>query len=274
MPGFIYNGKSTKNVINSSELILASFDSVDSVTGMTRDDVSGESTIAHPIANEYGTTYSNLEIEYGLIKKNKKPFTEAEQQIIETWLTSPKISQDIQIYDCENNITDIYCGKFTETEWKPMSGGFAGLTFKFTCNSAYGKKKFSQTYSVNGSKINVTINNLTDELEEYFYPVLNIYQTSNTNATITIKNKTDNNNSMSFLTRRNNHMVIDCKNCIPYDQTTSGIIAYKDLGWQDVGNIYWLRLLPGENQIEIDCSATVSVKVEFDYTCKRVGGWI
>lgn len=274
MPGFIYNGKSTKNAINSSELILASFDSVDSITGMTRDAVSGESTIAHPIANEYGTTYSNLEIEYGLIKKNKKPFTEAEQQIIEAWLTSPKISQDIQIYDCENNITDIYCGKFTETEWKPMSGGFAGLTFKFTCNSAYGKKKFSQTYSINGSKINITINNLTDELEEYVYPVLDIYQTSTTNANITIKNKTDNNNSMSFLTRRNNHMVIDCKNCIPYDQTTSGIITYKDLGWQDVGNIYWLRLLPGENQIEIDCSATVSVKVEFDYTCKRVGGWI
>ena len=47
MPGFIYNGKSTKNAINSSELILASFDSVDSVTGMTRDAVSGESTIAH-----------------------------------------------------------------------------------------------------------------------------------------------------------------------------------------------------------------------------------
>ena len=221
MPGFIYNGKSTKNAINSSELILASFDSVDSVTGMTRDNVSGESTIAHPITNEYGTTYNNLEIEYGLIKKNKKPFTEAEQQIIETWLTSPKISQDIQIYDCENNITDIYCGKFTETEWKPMSGGFAGLTFKFTCNSAYGKKKFSQTYSINGSKINITINNLTDELEEYVYPVLDIYQTSTTNANITIKNKTDNNNSMSFLTRRNNHMVIDCKNCIPYDQTTS-----------------------------------------------------
>lgn len=133
MPGFIYNGKSTKNVINSSELILASFDSVDSVTGMTRDDVSGESTIAHPITNEYGTTYNNLEIEYGLIKKNKKPFTEAEQQIIETWLTSPKISQDIQIYDCENNITDIYCGKFTETEWKPMSGGFAGLHQELGC---------------------------------------------------------------------------------------------------------------------------------------------
>lgn len=132
-------------------------------------------------------------------------------------------AQDIQIYDCENNITDIYCGKFTETEWKPMSGGFAGLTFKFTCNSAYGKKKFSQTYSINGSKINITINNLTDELEEYVYPVLDIYQTSTTNANITIKNKTDNNNSMSFLTRRNNHMIIDCKNCIPSVDVGIGI---------------------------------------------------
>ena len=100
MAGFIYNGKSTKDIILSTELILATFQSVDSVDGMTRDDVAGNSTIAHSIVNEYGTIYDNLKIEYGLIKKDKTPFTEAEQQIVEAWLTSPKLSQDIQIYDC------------------------------------------------------------------------------------------------------------------------------------------------------------------------------
>lgn len=40
MAGFIYNGKSTKDIILSTELILATFQSVDSVDGMTRDDVA------------------------------------------------------------------------------------------------------------------------------------------------------------------------------------------------------------------------------------------
>ena len=62
MAGFIYNGKSTKDIILSTELILATFQSVDSVDGMTRDDVAGNSTIAHSIVNEYGTIYDNLKI--------------------------------------------------------------------------------------------------------------------------------------------------------------------------------------------------------------------
>ena len=273
MSGFIYNGKSTKNIL-SDEIVLATFDDEETKIESKRESVAGDATISRPIPNEYGTTYDKLVINYGLIKKNGGYFSAEEQKKIESWLTSPKTSLDLQIYDNLYNNSEIYCGLFTSIEWYSLCGKWIGLMFEFTCNSAYAKKKFSQTYSVNGSNLNITINNLTDELEEYVYPVLDIYQTSTTNATITIKNKTDNNNSMSFLTRRNNHMVIDCKNCIPYDQTTSGIITYKDLGWQDVGSIYWLRLLPGENQIEIDCSATVTVEIEFEYTCKKVGGWL
>ena len=275
MAGFFYNGKSTKNVISSSELILATFDTVDSVVGINRENVSGESTISRPISNEYGTTYENLEIEYGLIKKNKTPITESEQRIIETWLTSSKISQDIQFYDtCSEIVTDIYCGKFTETEWKPMSGGFAGLTFKFTCNTAYGKRYFSQNFTLNNEMKTFVIENPSDELEEYTYPVITFYQTSNPTEKVIIQNITDNKNIMTFMTRRNIKMSMDCKNCIPYDQTNSGIITYKDLGWEDVSNIYWLRLLPGSNELTMSCAATVTINIKFDYTCKRVGGWL
>lgn len=44
--GFIYNGKSTKNIIPSSELILATFNNSDSVTGYQRDNVIGDTTIS------------------------------------------------------------------------------------------------------------------------------------------------------------------------------------------------------------------------------------
>ena len=44
--GFIYNGKSTKNIIPSSELLLATFDGNDSITGHQRDNIIGETTIS------------------------------------------------------------------------------------------------------------------------------------------------------------------------------------------------------------------------------------
>ena len=44
--GFVYNGKSTKNIIPSSELILATFDGNDSITGHQRDNIIGETTIS------------------------------------------------------------------------------------------------------------------------------------------------------------------------------------------------------------------------------------
>ena len=42
--GFIYNGKSTQDIIPSSELLLATFDGNDSVTGHQRDNIIGETT--------------------------------------------------------------------------------------------------------------------------------------------------------------------------------------------------------------------------------------
>ncbi len=42
MAGFIYNGKSTKDILSSFELILCTFDGIDSVSGHQRDDVTGE----------------------------------------------------------------------------------------------------------------------------------------------------------------------------------------------------------------------------------------
>ena len=67
-------------------------------------------------------------------------------------------------------------------------------------------------------------------------------------------------------------MIFDCLHCIPKDGTTSGIITYQDLGWDDVGNIYWPRLLPGRNTLRVE--GNVQITIEFDYPYTRVGGWL
>lgn len=272
MAGFIYNGKSTKDILSSSELILCTFDGIDSVSGHQREDITGETTISRPIANEYGTQYEPLEIEYGLIKKDHTVITSEEQRTIEKWLTSPKISQELTVIDCQGNPIDgIYHGKFISTEWYPVGGGWAGFMFNFKNNTAYPTKHFEQTYSINSSGT-ITIDCETDELEEYVYPTITVVQSSSSTATVSITNVTDNSNKMTIQTRRNLPMIFDCLHCIPKDGTTSGIITYQDLGWDDVGNIYWPRLLPGRNTLRVE--GNVQITIEFDYPYKRVGGWL
>lgn len=272
MAGFIYNGKSTKDILSDSELILCTFEGIDSVTGHQRDEISGETTISRPIANEYGTQYQPLEIEYGLIKKNHKCFTDEEQRIVERWLTSPKISQKMEILDCKESVVDgFYCGKFISTTWYPTGGGWAGLMFKFKNNTAYPMKHFEKVYNITGSG-SVAVECNTDEIEEYVYPIITIRQSESQTSTVTITNTTDGSKKMSVLTRRNLPMIFDCQNCIPKDGTTSGIITYKDLGWEDVGNIYWLRLSPGINNLLVN--GTSEITISYDYPFKKVGGWL
>ena len=270
MKGFIYNGKSTISILDSSKLVLCTFDSLDAITGSSREKVSGDSTISRPIANEYGTKSTPLLFEYALIKENGNLIADEEQRTIECWLTSPKTSIDLKVIDESGNIISIYCGLFLSTEWKYVSGGWAGVIFQFQCDSAYPKKYFSQTYDINTNGT-ITINCESDELEEYVYPILTITEPSETGS-ISIRNITDNNNTITIQALYKLPIVMDCLHCRLYDATTNNVISFADIGWTDVSNIYWLRLIPGENKLEITGNA--NIKIEFCYPCKQIGGWL
>lgn len=267
MGGFIYNGKSTKSIL-SDELMLATFDDNVVIPEINRNLLASDRTILKNIQNEYGTTYDNLTISYGLVKKNGNKFTDDEQENIEKWLTSPKMSIDLEIYDDENNVIEIYCGLFTNMKWQSVGDAWIGLMFEFTCNSAYGKKYFKKSFNITSNQT-LLINNPSDELEEYVYPTITLLQSSDTVQNISLNNVSDNNKAMSVQVKKNMKTIIDCQHCIIKDQV--GLITYEDLGWNDVGNIYWLRLLPGDNQIQVTGNA--SITIEFEYPCKRIGGW-
>lgn len=270
MSGFIYNGKNTRTILQSSALILCTFDAVDTVTGSSRENVVGEATISRSIANEFGTQYNPLSFQYALIKENGDIITDNEQRIIERWLTSAKMSKDLQIIDCSGNITCTYCGKFLSTEWVPMGRGWAGVKFSFQNNSAYPKKHFSKTYTITNSGT-ISINCESDEYEEYVYPTLTIVEPNET-ANVTIKNVTDNNNTMNIKLYQNMAIIIDCLHCISKYRDTNDIVSFSTLGWQDVGNIYWLRLKPGINELQI--IGNVQITINYDYPYKRIGGWL
>lgn len=260
---FTYDGKSTETVI-SVPIILASFDAVGSVTGLSRDVVKGNTTITRPVPNEYGTTASPLTIEYCLLKSDYEPFSAEEQRTIEIWLTAPKFSTDLVVYDMDDQEVCTYCGLFTNTSWIPHSTGYSAVQFTFECNSAYPIKRYSKEYTISSGT--VTVNCESDELNEYTYPVVTI---SGRSGTVTIKNLTDNGNTMT-IGGSNGTVVLDCQHCIP--SGNGGTVSYSDLGWQDVGNIYWLRLLPGNNQLQLSGSGTIHLEYSCPY--KLVGGWL
>lgn len=273
MNGFIYNGKSTENIINSSELILCQFNATDTIMVSERESIRGESTLSRPVANEYGTQTTPTTFSYSLIKKDGELFTYEEQRIVERWLTSPKLSSDCQIIEYENckNKTYsswVYNGKFTSTEWHVGLSGFLGVTFVFDATYPYPKIRHTKTMTVNGTSV-FELNCDSDELDEYVYPTVKF--TSSSASTFTIKNRTDNGNSMSIKTRSGLPITIDCQHYRIFDGTTSQLITFSDLGWSDVGSIYWLRLLPTANAIEVNGNGTL--EISYDSIYKRVG-WL
>lgn len=269
MSGFNYKGYST-NTILDTKLVLATFSALDDVYGHQRDNLIGETTVTRPIPNEYGTQYQNPTFEYCLIKVDNSPFTESEQITVERWLTSPKFSSPLEIIDCDGNVTVVYDGKFTQTNWVVTGGGYAGVTFTFQSASPYPYHNYTKEYQIRGNST-FTLNCESDELEEYTYPVVEFYAPSATNN-VTITNVTDGNNSLTIRALDRLRITMDCDHCILKDTTNDGVVDFEDVGWGDVGNIYWLRLLAGENTLS--CSGNVDLTISYKAVVKKVGDWL
>lgn len=270
MSGFIYNGSSTKTVIPSSELILVGVGGTEEVMGGQREAENGQITITRPISNEYGTLGTRLTFTYSLIKENGHGFTDDEQRIVERWLTSPKFSQDLKVYDCDEEDYALYCGRFISTQWIPGPDGWTYVTFTFENNTMYQKRHYTEYYEIEESGT-IVINCDSDELEEYVYPTL-ILENPDETKNVRLTFVTDNNNYLDMRLFRRLPVTVDCQHCILTDATQNTVIRFKDIGWTDVGNIYWPRLLPGENIIEVD--GNLKVTVIYDCPHKKVGGWL
>lgn len=269
MSGFIFNGMSTENIV-SSPLVLCTFDSANTVIGVERDNVRSEPVMSSFRVNDYGSIYQPLSFEYSLIKANGTAFTTEEQVTVERWLTSPNLSVDLTTIDCEGNAVATYVGKFVSTEWETDAFGFVGVNFKFDSIYPYPIKRYRYEYEVRGYQT-IEIPGNTDALNHYIYPVITITEPFQT-APVVITNVTDGNNALRLNAYDRLPITVDCENCIVKDVTSSTVVSFEDLGWKDVGNIYWLRLLPGTNELLVEGDA--DIVIEYTSIYKKVGGWL
>lgn len=276
MSGFIYKGQSTDTVLASSRIILATFDGETEIIGHERENLSGDPSMTRPVPNEYGTLYSLPSYEYSLIKQNGQPFTEEEQITVERWLTSPKYSSDLDLIDCDGTVVNTYNGKFLRTEWVTTVGGYAAVNFTFQCNAPYPTKTYTETYEQIGRTKTINLECKSDELEEYIYPIIEI-KGNTSQVLLKITNMTDYDNYMMLKAFNGIWVKIDCDKCILTDATSNNVVTYEDFGWTDVGNIYWLRLLAGNNTLSISSlgqSGTIDLKITYKGISKKVGGWL
>ncbi len=181
-----------------------------------------------------------------------------------------------------SNQNYFYKGRFTETEWYIGGTGWAGIMFTFTCSTAYPYKKYYHSYDISGDT-NIKINCQTDARDSYVYPVLKFANNISTDGLVKdfnfkLKNMTDNNAELKAIVQSGITIAWDCQNCIPWkylvedDNGSRSECLYSDLGWNDVGNIYWARLLHGNNDWIVTGNGTLTVEYNCQY--KRVGGWL
>ena len=358
---FTFVGHSCLDILDTP-LILATFNDVNEIDGSYRNMVQGDTSVYRYLANEYGTVYEDtLRFSYGLMKSNGEVITPSEQRIIEEWLTSPRLSQYLQLWDvgCDGSEISsvasgaepmaIYCGYFSSTSWMPYEDGYMGLQFEFTCNSPYAWQFHEQTVDLSNESAEII--GYTDDGEYFIYPkiTLSVIDTNTElteytetftgdgdtvfvvehtidsivsvtvdgtalssedysfvgavvvlneapqegqsvevvyngaagdqfwQGTLNLSNNSDpaDHHTMSIITQRGKTITIDCQSCMITDNA-GDIVDYEDLGWNDVGNIYWLRLLKGTNLIEATVPENSSLKLTISYISpkKIVGGWL
>ena len=121
----------------------------------------------------------------------------------------------------------------------------------------------------------------SDEPDEYVYPIIRATaKAGSSSSSFTFTNVTDGNRSVTVTTSQTITVILDCKNCRVYTGSKSGSgelieisqLRFKDLGWRDVDNIYWPRLIPGTNILKI--SGDVVFEISYRSPYKKVGGWL
>ena len=251
-----------------SEFDMMMCDPKDEQAFVSRNIDRSDITSARPTPFHFGVTYSDtLKIYLFIVKndeivENKKLFEE-EINDLRAWLESPKNPTElIVIFDSDDDTVHYY-GLFSDVQPFTVAGNCYGLYLTFTCNSPYGFTDDNvMTYEIAASgKTEGEYNNMSAEYSEYLMPKITIISSSTFGASesLSIKNLTDNNNTMSLnLPQGKTGIILDCKNKIATD-TNGNLLPLSVLGFSDIStyssilnlsNFYWLSFIAGNNRLE------------------------
>ena len=259
---FIFDGINSDNF----DLLICTIDNDTPSynTGLAREIKSFDKTMTRPISHQYGTQYSeNLEFVVTVIHKDGSEFTRQQTRNLNSTYTSSSVPKLLH-FNMDDDMYINYYATCIDIEDVVVSGQ-VGKKFTFKCNAPYGfASKITRVFDVTTSKI-IKLNNDSDD--GIYYPKVTIIPNT-VSSTISIKNKTDGNKTLTVNTSTYTRILLDSTNLSATDQNGELIPAY-DLGWNDSYNangsnqIYWLKLLPNTNEIEITGNCKITVECEF-----------
>lgn len=266
---FEFNGKSSEDY----GVILASVGETNSYEmGLDRSIIRGEINKYRTQVNHLGTKYADvLLFEFTIVKNpcdnaNQKDmmFTRSEIRNINAWLTGPEIPKILHFYDSDEYVD--YFAIISNVTDNAIGDKIYSLTFSVTCDSPFGYSELITKTISSTSSMTSTITNLSDDISNYVYPIITI--TPNVTGTVTIKNTTDEEQSISISVKKGLEITVNCKLQTFYDSI--GLLDLADIGLSDEFDIYIPRLLCGDNSITItgNCSATFKYRYP-----KKVGAY-
>ena len=253
----------TFNGISSSKynVMLCSFESsyLDRETGLNYETNRTDITVNKPTVQVYNKKYSDvLQFDITLIRNNQEEFSAAERREIVSWMTSPDSPTLFTITDCEDdgvkyheNI-EYFCVCVGCSE--KFVNGVVGLVFSMECNAPYGFSPIETTNFISTTSTTVTINNTSDELNQYYYPIITVRATGNGTVKFTNNQFPDESMEIQMVTGQS----------LTIDNMLGNIVDESDLfDYSTDTNLVWLKLKHGENKITITGNATGSIKCRY-----------
>lgn len=206
----------------------------------------------------YPITYNSIIKKNILTSYDTDYLLSSEVRRVNAWLTSPQYPKLFKFINNDYFLEEIeFFVTITEITAEATSLPYS-LSYTVTSDSpyAYTPERIYNISSTSTLSTIYTITNNSDCHEEYVYPIIKVSPKSH--GTITIRNKTDNNGTLSINSLKNDVFYIDCQHLKLYDITKS-LVTFEDLGIKDVDEIYWPRLAYGNNIFEFTGNADFEI---------------
>lgn len=292
---FKYNGKWLSN------FSMASYDPEAEPSFAPREVKRGSQNSVRSSPTHYTTSYNDtLKFNFLIIKDEEividnKDYILTGNEIneLESWLSSPKTPKELRLQSCDDSLDEYYCGVFTEVQPYVINEDCYGLKLTFTCDAPFGyfpMKTKSAQLNKNNETYRLEVVNKSAEKYEYMFPVVTIFSPNgfSGNEKISICNSTDERNTMYIAFNEKiegkKKIEINCMKKTIVDENDK-LIPLKDIGISfnsdyfqvfsaETAKIYWLRLLPGINVVEISKSSgdnDIKVEISGKYIVKAGG---
>lgn len=250
-------------------LAICYFDGIDAdnESGLSVELQRGEFNMVRSELNQYGAIPTDtLRFEFAVMKRDYSNFTFEESRAINNWLRGSNTYKLLRFNDDSPETINYYavCTNIVDV----VISGHVGKKLTFVCNSPFGyTAKYQQKVrATTENPKTISLYNSSDI--GIYYPTITVQTAADYEDTVSLINVTDNNKtavlSMADITpvKNSKTVIIDGKNTEITDANGVIIPAYK-IGWDNLDNIYWFRLMPNRNSITIAGDCMVSIAMEF-----------